>query len=566
MLAVSRAPPREAPPRDVVGSTRAVAGVYDRPVVESGTKAVPGARAPTPPRPREDVGETRVDGAVMAHAVPSVGDRIGQYVIDRVIGSGGMGLVVAARHEALEEVVAIKLLRPKAARDKVQSERFTREARAIIKIKSEHVVRVLDAGTTDGGAPYIVMEYLVGRDLAQILRADGPMPPVRAADLMLQVCEAVASAHAVGVVHRDLKPANFFVTQRTDGTTLVKVLDFGISKAIGQDGLVDPNLTETQAVFGSPTYMSPEQIRSAKHVDYRTDIWSLGVAFYELVTGKLPFAADNVAGLLASIIADPPFFPRAFAPDLPEELETLLLACLAKDPNQRLQSVADFAIGIAPFATQNVETQNLVERVQRLSRTPEPISQPALASLDPAGSTTTGPKLPPAVGSGGRLPMAGGPAPLGAWPPGVHPRAPVVAVGSTSTDLSAEAPLVVGRSVLTAVAIGVGVAVLILGAFGAYWAGTRSASTAPRRQPELAASAAPIAEVPLPPATSASTAAASASAAASATSPAAPPSASASTPTATPKKSPSRGPSKAPPPATSSATPKPPIDPTKDRF
>ncbi|MBX3223798.1 MAG: serine/threonine protein kinase [Labilithrix sp.] len=459
--------------------------------------------------------ETRVGSLAAVHAVPTVGDRIGKYVVDRLIGSGGMGLVVAARHEALGELVAIKLLRPKAAGDKVHSERFSREARAIIKIKSEHVVRVLDAGTLDdSGAPYIVMEYLIGKDLAAILREEGPMYPSRAADLMLQVCEAVASAHAVGVVHRDLKPSNFFVTQRADGTTLVKVLDFGISKAIGQEGVVDPNLTETQAVFGSPTYMSPEQIRSAKHVDHRSDIWSLGVALYELLTGKLPFAADNVAGLLASIVADPPFFPRGFAPNLPQELEALLLACLQKDPKQRVQSVVELACRLAAFATPNVETHNLVERIQRLATKTS-------GQHVPSGATTTGPKLPqgtshpdlaplppPPPGSTSR-PMGMMPPP--GWPPPAVPHDAHSShgqFGSTGTDLSAEAPPPPsGRSVYAGIGIGLGVAALLVVGGVGVWLGTRqagSSSSASTPPPETSSVASPATtEPPAPPPSSA---------------------------------------------------------------
>jgi eukaryotic-like serine/threonine-protein kinase len=417
----------------------------------------PPPRAPSGGGPPPSIEKTRV-AALSGSSLPGVGDRIGQYIVDRVIGSGGMGLVVAARHEALNELVAIKLLRPKAAGDEVHAERFSREARAIIKIKSEHVVRVLDAGTLEGGSPYIVMEYLVGRDLAQLLRAEIRMPYPRAADLMLQVCEAVASAHAVGVVHRDLKPSNFFVTTHNDGSTVVKVLDFGIAKAVGQEGMVDPNLTETQAVFGSPTYMSPEQIRSAKHVDHRSDVWSLGVCLYELMTGKLPFAADNVAGLLASIVADPPFFPRAFVPDLPEGLEELVLHCLTKDVRQRVQSVAELAFRLAPFSSNSVETHLLIERIDRLAR----------AS---GQATTTGPRLP--------LPPPGPVSssnPIAILPPAAAPSTPPlpgesrssgVTFGSTGMDLAADAAK--GRqSTLAAIAIGLSLAVLILGGFGVY--------------------------------------------------------------------------------------------------
>jgi serine/threonine-protein kinase len=497
------------------------------------------------------------------HTLPIVGDRVGKYVVDRVIGSGGMGLVVSARNEALGEVVAIKLLRPKAAGDKVHAERFAREARAIVKIKSEHVVRVLDAATLESGSPYIVMEYLVGKDLAQILRAEGPLEPMRAADLMLQVCEAVASAHAVSVVHRDLKPSNFFVTQRPDGTPLVKVLDFGIAKAIGQEGIVDHNLTETQAVFGSPTYMSPEQIRSAKHVDSRSDVWSLGIAFYEMLTGKLPFAADNVAGLLASIIADPPYFPRAFAPNLPEALEELLLECLAKNPQERIQSAADLAFRIAPFATPSVETQSLVDGIDRLARA--------------AGqTTTTGPKLPlslpaaPVSQAPGRLPPGStSHARLSVPPPpqsqsqshshsGLHPaRVSAPPPGSTGMDLSAEA--VPGRSSnVVPIAIGLAAALVVIVGGGAFYLGRR-ASPVTQVTHETAPSV--LLAPPPPPAASPTTSE-------PAPTPAPPPTTKPSATTTIRK--PSGGSNKhappAPKPSAAAPAPKATVDPTNDRF
>jgi serine/threonine protein kinase len=300
-----------------------------------------------------------------------------------------MGVVVAAHNEATGDHVAIKLLRAKAGADAVQAERFAREATAIARVKSEHVVRVLDFGTRSNGDPYIVMERLYGRDLGAILRAEGPLSVARAASYMIQVCEAVASAHAVGVVHRDLKPGNFFLCEGRNGETCVKVLDFGISKALGNEGLGDPNLTSTQAVFGSPTYMSPEQIRSAKHVDHRSDVWSLGVALYELVTGKQPFSADNVVGLLASIVTDPPVAPRAVAPHLPHELERLLLDCLRKDPSARIPSAAELGRRLTDIY--NTETALAAEGRGRapsvLSATSASGSEPRVAAPQGADAT-----------------------------------------------------------------------------------------------------------------------------------------------------------------------------------
>jgi serine/threonine-protein kinase len=554
LIAIAPKPPRPVAVPQQLDSRDLVPVVHEPPSVTADTAII------------NAVGRAG-DNKAAIHAVPTVGDRIGKYVVDRIIGSGGMGLVLAARHEALEELVAIKLLRPKAAGDKIHAERFAREARSMIKIKSEHVVRVLDAGTLESGAPYIVMEYLIGRDLSQILRSEGPLHYQRAADLMLQVCEAVASAHAVGVIHRDLKPSNFFVTQRADGTTLVKVLDFGISKAIGTDGVIDPTLTETQAVFGSPTYMSPEQIRSAKHVDHRSDIWSLGVGLYEMVTGRLPFEADNVAGLLASIVADPPFYPRGFIPDLPEELEQLLLALLAKDPNQRIQTVADFAFRLAAFATPSVETRTLVERIARLADRAVPAPH----------AVTTGPKLP--APSGASPPSAPNAAPSSSpsitsvplipIPP--HPFAAGHSSGSTGTDLSAEAPVRRG-STLAAVGVGLGVAALILVGFGV--SQVRSSSV---RTPEPAVAATTIATSIGEPASATTEPPASAAATVTVTTPQAfPPTLPALTETAGPattatakatttkKKLPK--PSSTGATANGASTAKPVVDPTNDRY
>jgi serine/threonine-protein kinase len=515
--------------------------------------AGPGSKPPNP-RPEEDPRSTGM------HAVPTAGDRLGgKYLVDRLLGSGGMGLVLAAKNLETGEQVAIKLLRPKAAGDKIHAERFAREARAIVKIKSDHVVKVFDAGTlSESDAPFIVMEYLSGRDLSQMIREEGAMPLQAAADLMLQVCDAVASAHAVGVVHRDLKPSNFFVTQDpVTGRPRVKVLDFGIAKAIGQDGVVDPNLTETQAVFGSPTYMSPEQIRSAKHVDHRSDIWSLGVALYEVTTGRLPFAADNVAGLLASIVADPPYYPRGFVPDMPHVFEELLLACLHKDPKQRVQSAGDLGKALAPFATQGPATDALLASIIRSS---PPTNQPFPGE--------TGPRMPqlsyPSVQSTGpvqmQMPSAPTTGPVGPessskWP-GLPPdgqRTSGVAFGSTGSDLHATMPKPIGRKVAT----GVGVVVLLGAIGGGAFFGPRflkkpappaPAAVQPSAAPpptvsETAPAPPPIASTPAPPVT--------ASAEASAKPP-------------TPKKPPRAHPAPAPRPAP--APGKPAVDPTGDRF
>src|SRR5450432_2337777 len=226
----------------------------------------------------------------------------GKYRVENVLGEGGMGYVVAALHEQLNQRVAVKLLSPLLSENEDSVTRFLREARAAVRIRSEHVARVLDVGELPDGSPYMVMEYLLGRDLAAELDEREHLDVPEAIDYVLQACEAVAEAHSIGLIHRDLKPSNLFLTRRPDGSPLVKVLDFGISKAIDQTGMVEQQaLTTTSAVMGSPLYMSPEQVRSSKTVDARSDVWSLGVVLYELLSAAHPFEAETMTALLASI-------------------------------------------------------------------------------------------------------------------------------------------------------------------------------------------------------------------------------------------------------------------------
>ena len=330
--------------------------------------------------------------------VPRVGDLVaGKYEVERVLGVGGMGVVVAARHRQLGELVAIKLLHADAAMDGEAVARLLREARATISIKSEHVVRVIDVGTLETGSPYILMEYLSGSDLGELVQKNGHLAVRDAVDYVLQACEAIAEAHARGIVHRDLKPSNLFLTERADdGSSLVKVLDFGISKALVPEDAspttqAHMSLTATRAVFGSPLYMSPEQVRSAKRVDERTDIWALGIILHELLTGSLPFFGETTPGVLASIVADPPEPLRKRRPDAPEGLETVILHCLVKDVNQRLQSVTDLAKALAPFAGPGAQIS--VDRIVRVSL-PGAVSKRALPRR--LSTPPPEPSMPPA--------------------------------------------------------------------------------------------------------------------------------------------------------------------------
>ena len=289
----------------------------------------------------------------------------GKYRIDRVLGAGGMGVVVAAEHLQLKQRVAIKFLLDQAMVAPDSVARFLREAQAAARIQSEHVARVLDVSTLENGAPYMVMEFLEGSDLGALLEQRGPLPLAEAVGYLLEACEGVAEAHAAGIVHRDLKPANLFLCNRGSGRTLVKVLDFGISKAQNPASAAggELTLTKTSAVMGSPVYMSPEQMASAKNVDARTDIWSLGVSLFELVSGERPFNGETLTELIANVLRLPPRSMNELHSRVPREFEAALVRSLEKERAQRYQTVADFAAAIAPFGPSHSEA--IVERIAR---------------------------------------------------------------------------------------------------------------------------------------------------------------------------------------------------------
>jgi eukaryotic-like serine/threonine-protein kinase len=287
-------------------------------------------------------------------SLPAIGDVIARkYRVNSVVGTGGMGVVLSATHLELGQSVAIKVLtipEDDTRRDEAR-ERFLREGRATAALVSDHVVRVYDVGTLDNGAPFMVMELLRGKDLAVTLQQNGALPIEQAADYVRQAADAIASAHAQGIVHRDLKPSNLFLTQRSDGSALIKVLDFGISKTTQTE--LDPvtgNLTAAQSVLGTPFYMSPEQIRDAKKVDFRTDIWSLGLILHELLSGSPAFEGGTLPGVCAAIAADPPAALRLKRPEVPVELEAIVLKCLEKDATRRFQDVRDLAAKLAPWS------------------------------------------------------------------------------------------------------------------------------------------------------------------------------------------------------------------------
>jgi serine/threonine-protein kinase len=296
---------------------------------------------------------------------------LGKYRIERVLGRGGMGVVVRARHIDLDEVVAIKLLRGDEVITHEMFARFAREAKAAAKLKSRHVVRVTDVGRLDDGMPYMVMELLEGLDLSQTVRTKGPLEVGVAAQMIIQACEALAEAHALGIVHRDVKPSNLFVVARPDrALPLLKVLDFGIAKAPES---MDFSLTKTASVLGTPAYMSPEQLRSSRGVDARSDIWALGVVLYEIIEGRRPFEAEQFSELILKIGVDAPNPVTRMAPPMHD----IVMKCLAKDPQERYQRVSDLAVALAPFTADHAAAQHGIEEMLRLQ------ASAALMSLDP---------------------------------------------------------------------------------------------------------------------------------------------------------------------------------------
>jgi eukaryotic-like serine/threonine-protein kinase len=318
----------------------------------------------------------------------------GKYRIERVLGRGGMGVVVAATHLRLDEKVAIKFLLPGALGNADALGRFDREARAAAKIRSEHVAKVLDVSNLENGAPYMVMEHLDGNDLAQVVRKKGPLPIAEAVTFMLQVCEVLAEAHAIGIVHRDLKPGNLFVTTRADGTAAIKVLDFGISKMMEGGATSEPQaaLTATDTVLGSPIYMSPEQMTTPKLVESRADIWSFGATLYMLVTGKPPFDGDSIAQVCGMILLGKAPSLIEIRPDAPPELAAIVTRCLQRNIEDRWPNVAALAAALAPFAGESGRLS--AERAQRVLETTGslgkhlPASTIAAAAGEPAVAIT----------------------------------------------------------------------------------------------------------------------------------------------------------------------------------
>jgi serine/threonine protein kinase len=424
-----------------------------------------------------------IDPSDVSRAGVKQGDILaGKYRVDRVLGVGGMGVVVAAHHVHLDEYVAIKFLLPDALSNAEAVARFDREARAAVKIKSEHVARVIDVGKLENGAPYMIMEYLDGKDLGAWVAERGPLPVEQAVEFVLQACEAIAEAHAIGIVHRDLKPANLFCIRRPDGGYSIKVLDFGISKATGMGSGM--GMTGTQAVMGSPLYMSPEQMESSKGVDPRADIWALGVVLFELVAGRVPFDGMAITELVLKIVTAPPPTLHGTHAGIPPGLDPVIQKCLEKKRDQRYQNVSEFANALLPFGPPQARLS--VDRIAGIMQG---------AGAPPRGLFQSAPPPPRPHIATQQIGSTGG-TPVAVAPPQPHIGAPTQAM--TDSSWGNTGPTVPRSGPRTAVVLGVVAAVVLTAVLIAVLVTRKSPAAASATPPAPSASIAVAAAIPPP--------------------------------------------------------------------
>ncbi|MEZ4407963.1 MAG: serine/threonine-protein kinase [Polyangiales bacterium] len=301
-----------------------------------------------------------------------------RYRVSRLLGSGAMGAVYEALHLGLGQRVALKVLKPELFGHAEVRERFLREGRVAARVPHPNVVAVSDVGEHQG-APFLVMEFLDGEGLDQRLKRVGAMSPADALDVALPVVAALDAAHRAGVVHRDLKPSNIFLARGADGVEVPKVLDFGISKIVDEEAL---GLTGTAQMLGTPQYMSPEQISSPRSVDARTDQYSLGVVLYLCLTGRRPFSGETAFHLMTAIVRGDYAAPRSLAPDLPPELERVVVTALQASPARRFASMLDLGVALLPFASPLAQAV-WSHRWRAPAPAPLPALDPRPASVDP---------------------------------------------------------------------------------------------------------------------------------------------------------------------------------------
>jgi serine/threonine-protein kinase len=283
---------------------------------------------------------------------PLIGQTLaGKYLIEQLIKRGGMGAVYRGKHVLMDKTVAIKVLRPSLAGDDVVVARFSREAKAASRISHPHAVSVTDFGEAENGVVFLVMEYLDGRTLKDIIRSEGPMPLERAVEIVRQVAGALDVAHQQGVVHRDLKSENIMLSQ-TNGGDWAKVLDFGIAKIQQPEGVRDHDITAANIVIGTPQYMSPEQCSQTSPIDARSDVYSLGVIVYEMLAGRVPFTGESPTVIMMKQVQDPPPSILEARPDLPASVDKLIERALAKQPADRFQTAGELSLELTRAAAE----------------------------------------------------------------------------------------------------------------------------------------------------------------------------------------------------------------------
>lgn len=312
-----------------------------------------------------------------------IGTVVDKYTIVRLLGKGGMGAVYEARHAKLSRRFALKFLLPELAARPEILRRFENEAKAAGGLEHANLVAATDFGSSADGAPYIVMEFLQGEDCSTLLYRLGPLPVARAADVVLQACRGLAVAHESGIIHRDLKPKNIFLADAGDGSDLVKVLDFGIAKLRSAKGALS---TGTGTTFGTAHYMSPEQARGAGEVDERTDVWSLGVVLYELLTGRTPFQGDQFLYVIHEILSAEPRPLAALRSGLPPALVAAVERAMAKDVRHRFPTVRALAEALTPFAR-----RTSIARASAPSSPVATLPTPVTAACTVAAGKTGGP-------------------------------------------------------------------------------------------------------------------------------------------------------------------------------
>jgi serine/threonine-protein kinase len=443
----------------------------------------------------------------------------GKYRLDRVVGRGGMGAVWAARNEQLDMLVAMKFIEAAQGADITDAHaRFEREARAAAQIRSPHVCQVFEHGV-DRGLPYIAMELLEGEDLGQRLRRAGRLTPEAMARILTQAAKALRRAHDAGIIHRDLKPGNIFLA-RFDDDEVVKILDFGVAKVRSAGGLEGPHATQVGVVFGSPSYMSPEQARGVRGLDHRSDLWSLAVIAFRAITGVKPFQAATIGDLVVKLCIDPLPVATQVAPDLPPQVDVFFARAFAREASQRFASAVEMA---AAFEAAASGTAAAVPSAR------PPASFPAAPFAPSAPPPSVRPLAAPTPQSGVNVAFAPGtltPPPL----PEPSPSEPARIAPPPATPAAREPAAPPRKSQLAVVAALGGVALLLLLVAVSLAARRTPVPAAPLVEPTASAVVEPpppsaLAVVEPPPAASAPLPGAVASAAPSAEAPPAEPSA-----------------------------------------